>query len=534
MKLKYILYARKSTQDEGKQVQSLEDQLTEMNRIAERDSLQVVYTLQEARSAKLPGTRPEFKRMIDLLESGEANAVLTYSTSRLSRNPVDSGLVQHLLQQENIRHIKTSNRDYYPDDNAVVFAVDSSVSNEYLLNLKREVVRGIKGKARRGGIGGVAPQGYINDIANRAVLPDPERFDSIRYAWDLLLTGEYSVPHIQTILNERLGYRSLKRKLRGGQPMSRSALYAIFSNPRYAGKVQSLDAKGEFYEGNYPPMITEDEYNQAQLILGKRGKPRLTPHKRFELRGLMKCGECGCNITAHEARKKLKSGRINTHVYYRCTGKRPCSQKSSIKEELLHSKVLELLNRYELSDELYKWSIKALDDLSKKEESGRSISERNLTKSIEQWHKQLDNLLELVSDGTISSNDYTKKCAELKSKISKAQKDRSDHSRVIFDWHQEVATTLNVLHNATTQFSKSDILNKKTIMAAIGQNPVLLNGELLITPNRWLIPVVDAQLMHNNIQLQVETEVNRSQKNSPLDKEATLESLWYTRQDLNL
>ena len=45
------------------------------------------------------------------------------------------------------------------------------------------------------------------------------------------------------------------------------------------------------------------------------------------------------------------------------------------------------------------------------------------------------------------------------------------------------------LTNATEKFADGNILTKKDILLSIGQNPVLYEGKLQITPNEWLEPV---------------------------------------------
>jgi site-specific DNA recombinase len=84
--LKFGLYARKSSESEDRQVQSIEDQLNIMTEQAKRDGLDVRIVLSESRSAKMPNNRPEFRRLLELLKSGEINAILCWQINRLSRN----------------------------------------------------------------------------------------------------------------------------------------------------------------------------------------------------------------------------------------------------------------------------------------------------------------------------------------------------------------------------------------------------------------------------------------------------------------
>ncbi len=56
---RYILYIRKSSESEDRQVMSLDAQESEMTRIAQRDGLHIVETIRESHSAKVTGQRPE-------------------------------------------------------------------------------------------------------------------------------------------------------------------------------------------------------------------------------------------------------------------------------------------------------------------------------------------------------------------------------------------------------------------------------------------------------------------------------------------
>ncbi len=75
--LKYYIYARKSTDVEDKQVQSIEGQLDELRLLAKREDLIVVEEFIEKQSAKKPG-RPIFNKMLDSIEKGKANGILSW------------------------------------------------------------------------------------------------------------------------------------------------------------------------------------------------------------------------------------------------------------------------------------------------------------------------------------------------------------------------------------------------------------------------------------------------------------------------
>src|SRR5271156_1102810 len=90
--LKYFVYARKSTEDEDRQILSIEAQLSELNLIAIQNGLAIAETFTESRSAKEPG-RTIFNDMLARIERGEANAILSWKLDRLARNFDDGGKI---------------------------------------------------------------------------------------------------------------------------------------------------------------------------------------------------------------------------------------------------------------------------------------------------------------------------------------------------------------------------------------------------------------------------------------------------------
>ena len=98
LRIKYLIYARKSSESEDRQVQSIESQVDRLKRIATDLNLDIKQVYTEAKSAKNPNNRPQFDEMIERVERGEADGILCWQINRLSRNPIDSGKLQWLLQ----------------------------------------------------------------------------------------------------------------------------------------------------------------------------------------------------------------------------------------------------------------------------------------------------------------------------------------------------------------------------------------------------------------------------------------------------
>jgi site-specific DNA recombinase len=106
-KVRYVLYARKSTESDEKQALSIESQVKEMLSIADRDNLEVVDIRRESHSAKESGQQPVFKELLDDVRRGRYTGILTWAPDRLSRNAGDLGSVVDLMDENKLIEIRT-------------------------------------------------------------------------------------------------------------------------------------------------------------------------------------------------------------------------------------------------------------------------------------------------------------------------------------------------------------------------------------------------------------------------------------------
>src|ERR1700691_331540 len=107
VKVRYCLYARKSTESEERQVLSIDSQIKEMLQLAERDGLEVVAMKREAHSAKETGQRPIFNEIVEEIRSGKYNGILTWAPDRISRNAGDLGRIVDLMDAGILIEIRT-------------------------------------------------------------------------------------------------------------------------------------------------------------------------------------------------------------------------------------------------------------------------------------------------------------------------------------------------------------------------------------------------------------------------------------------
>ena len=496
-KLRYAIYTRKSTEEAERQMLSLASQ---RDKITERYSdLKIVAEFSESKSAFEPDKRPQFQELLDLIDSGKIDGVIAWHPDRLSRNEVDASAITWRIRQGRIKDLRFASGFTFDNtpESMMMLQMTMSQSQYFSAKLSKDIKRGNERKREVGQLTGKAMEGYLNyrtALSGRgeaSIIKDDERFPLIRKAFDLFLTGEYSVPAVLTILNEEWGYKTVKRRKTGGNSLSRTGLYNIFRNVRYAGLIPDPDNSEHLYPASYPAMITPEEYDKVQFLLGRKGLPRLVTRKQFALRGFIRCGDCDCTVTAQEKHRKLTSGKFNTHTYYHCTGKREgCSQKSVyIKEDDLWAQLLELLDNYELVPELYDWAMDAFREFADKEVADRDSVQTMQNQAISSTQTQLDKLLDMATRGLINDDEYKVKNAALKASLKKLHEEQSDTAHRVKSWYEIATDAFEKLTYAGEKFKTGDVANKKDLLLAIGENPVLMNGRLEITPHEWLIPV---------------------------------------------
>lgn len=480
--MRYILYARKSSNSEDRQVQSIGDQLKALRGLASGRGLDVVAELSESRSAKQPGNRPVFQQMLEAIRTGEADAILCWSVNRLSRNPEESGILMGMLQRGQLKVIQTIDREYRPEDNVLLLTFESGVANQYIVDLSKNVRRGMRSKVEKGWYPHRAPEGYRNNKEERMIEVDEERFPLIRRAWDLMLTGAYTVPQVRNELTA-WGYRTRQHKRLGGGPVSRTALFDLFHNPFYYGMF--LHA-GELHPGAHRPMVTKEEFDRVQKFLA-RGTTVQSNSKEFAFTGLIRCGTCGCAVTAEEKIKRYKStGHSAAYRYYHCTGHKGC-QKISVTEAYIERQILAKLEACHLPPEAEEWARAALADWERRDASAEGAGELQRAQILAAARKRRDRLFEMRQDGEIEREEFAERKAKLDAEIreiesaGKATEGRRKSART------SVENALAFCSNARERFAHGDARDKREVACLLGEKYVLTLGHLEISLHPLLV-----------------------------------------------
>lgn len=357
-KVKYCLYARKSTESDEKQALSIESQVKEMLQIAEREGLEIIDIRRESHSAKDSGQRPVFKELLEDIRRGRFNGILTWAPDRLSRNAGDLGSLVDLMDQKLLFEIRTFGQYFKnsPNDKFLLMILCSQAKLEND-NKSINVKRGLRTRCEMGLRPGPAVVGYINERhmdRKCQVIIDPERGPIIKKVFEKVAYEKWSGRKIFHWLKFELNFKSVT----GNKGLTLGNIYQILQNPFYYGVFEYPVKSGNWYTGKHTPLITKELFDQVQEQV--KSQFVRSESKEFAFTKLMTCGLCGSGICADEKFKKLKDGSVNRHVYYGCTKVRDKNCKCGyISEEELIKQFVSLIDKIDLNEISIKEKIRA-------------------------------------------------------------------------------------------------------------------------------------------------------------------------------
>ena len=483
MDLRYILYTRRSTDDE-KQALSIESQKEELER--RFGELKFAQVIEEDGSAFQQNNRPKFEKMLQDIEAGKADGIVTWHPDRLSRNVIDGAHVLHALDRGVLKDLKFGSYHFHNSpEGKMMLGFALSQSKYFSEKLGVDVLRGMEKKCRLGHMPVKARIGYRNvrteDRGRRFIEKDGTRFDTVRRMWDMMLTGAYTVTDVWKKAREEWGLTMAASRKLPERPISLPMVYDMFEYGMfYTGH---FEWNGQRYKGSHPPMITIDEYERVQRILGHGGKHRTVKHA-FKFTGCIRCGECGSMITAEVKQKPLKrTGGIATYIYYSCVGKKgPCEQHGHVREEDLAVLLRPYVEAITVSPRVTQWVRDKLSRMTEEDQKQHKEQREDIRRKYENCMKAMQNLVGLFvsaqnGDKSLLSDDEFKKQKEslaverdrykaLMEENERTADSALDRTIAVFDFAQ----------NALKHFDAKDVSIKREILMNIGSNWKMWRG----------------------------------------------------------
>lgn len=349
VKVRYCLYARKSSEQDDKQALSIDSQIKEMMSIAERDGLEIVDVKREAHSSKEVGQRPVYNELLAEIRQGKFNGILTWAPDRLSRNAGDLGAVVDLMDQGLLHEIRTYGQRFGNNPNEkfllMILGSQAKLEND---NKAVNVQRGLRTRCEMGLWPSVPPTGYLThpDKDKKCeVIIDPHRAPIIKQIFEKAAYDGWSGRKIFYWLRDEVRF-----KTKHGKPLTLSNIYIILKSSFYHGEFEYPKGSGQWYKGKHETIISKELFEKVQEKLSSQNIVRVES-KEFAFTRLITCGLCGSGICADEKFKKQQNGNIHRYVYYGCTKFKdkhcPCGY---IREEDLIEQLANVLDKVSLDE----------------------------------------------------------------------------------------------------------------------------------------------------------------------------------------
>jgi len=277
----------------------------------------------------------------------------------------------------------------------------------------------------------------------------------------------------------------------GGNPICLSAVYQLLTNSFYAG---ILAWEGKTFPGKHPPMVTIDDFERVQRLLGKPGCPRQV--REFAYTGMIRCGECGLSVTAEE--KKNRYGY--RYTYYHCTKRRltrRCGQ-AYVSLEDLEQQISRFLEGISISERFHDWAMARLQQTVDEQKDERIAQRDSLERARAAGARELENLTKLRIRDLLTDEEYVKQRQDLeRQQIGIGQRlEMIQQADSMFEPSQLL---ISLSRSMVSRFKAGDIQTKRLILTIVGSNFLLMNKKLSIDAKkpfrRWSEPTNSSALL---------------------------------------
>lgn len=356
--------------------------------------------------------RPEITRLLKDIEDPEVQAIMVVDVQRLSRGDLeDAGRLIRLLRYTNTYVITPMKiydlRDEYDRD---AFERELKRGNEYLEYFKKIQARGRLASVKDGNyIGSVAPYGFdrttieVDKKVCHTLKEKKEEADVVRMVFNWYCNDDIGV----TMICRRLEELGIKTKT-GGQYWHTYQIFAMLENVHYIGcvrwnwrktiktiedqEIRKLRPKAKvdeylIFEGKHDGIISEELFNKAREIRGKRHRTKQNLTLKNPFSGIMYC-KCGTRMGYNTYRK---NGVEYAPPKLVCNNQVHCKTGSAVFQEVfgdVRAAMKDCIKDFEIRIKEDKDdSFKLHRDLVKRLEKKMEELEK---KEIEQWEAQYD------------------------------------------------------------------------------------------------------------------------------------------------
>ena len=474
------LYMRLSREDGDKEESSSVTNQREMLKryVSEQENFFIVKEYVDDGYTGTNFDRPGFKQMIEDIEAGIIDTVITKDLSRLGRERLGVGHYTEIyFPEHNVRYIALlDNIDTYFDAGMNDMAPFKGVINDmYVRDISKKIRSSLIERKKAGNFLGVtAPYGYQKDPNNKFhLIINEKEAEVVKRVFRLYLEGNGLTRIAQILTKDGIPVPGESRDI---GKTRRTALYSswkqttirrILDNRVYLGELVQFKRRKINYKskrritvpeeeryicrGTHEAIINEESFNAVQNILKKNKSFKGTKHD-YLFKGLLFCSECGArlNVTySNYALKKYGEYRYTTICYsYSRLYSNICTRHSNSipeLEEVLIKHIKEVCSRYineNLQDELINMA-KKQKQLELKQISNEKRLE-TLEQKISDIGLYIKNLYMDKVKGVVIENDYISLVADFTKDRDNLIKEKEELIKIINNQKPQIDETAKI------------------------------------------------------------------------------------------
>lgn len=474
------LYMRLSREDGDKEESSSVTNQREMLKryVSEQENFFIVKEYVDDGYTGTNFDRPGFKQMIEDIEAGIIDTVITKDLSRLGRERLGVGHYTEIyFPEHNIRYIALlDNIDTYFDSGMNDMAPFKGVINDmYVRDISKKIRSSLIERKKAGNFLGVtAPYGYQKDPNNKFhLIINEKEAEVVKRVFRLYLEGNGLTRIAQILTKDGVPVPGESRDI---GKTRRTALYSswkqttirrILDNRVYLGELVQFKRRKINYKskrritvpeeeryicrGTHEAIIDEESFNAVQNILKKNKSFKGTKHD-YLFKGLLFCSECGArlNVTySNYALKRYGEYRYTTICYsYSRLYSDICTRHSNSipeLEEVLIKHIKEVCSRYineNLRDELIDMA-KKQKQLELKQISNEKRLE-TISQKISDIGLYIKNLYMDKVKGVVSENDYISLVANFTKDRDNLIKEKEELIKIINNQKPQIDETAKI------------------------------------------------------------------------------------------
>lgn len=462
------LYIRVSTLEQAREGYSVEEQTARLTQYCKALDYEVLNIHVDAGYSGASLNRPGIQKVIKDAKEGIISKVIVWKLDRLSRSQKDMLVIlEDVFLANDCNFISMMEAfDTSTAFGRAIVGILAAFAQLERENIKERTAMGRAAKIAKGHFwGSHAPLGYDFIPGGNDLKINEYEAAIVRDMYARFLAGD-TLKSIANYCADRYGSST--------RFWESSTVSRLLSNPVYAGKVRNKD---KIYDGLHEPIISDQEFAMAQVIL-KRNKDikKKSGYGTSLLCGIVYCGDCGAKMQ----KKRIARGYdLRRYVCYSVSRTSKFMIRSDHCTNRLHPFTAEQLEDI-VKNEVAKLATEDgfLESILKEDLPAKQEDQEELFKErLAEVERQMDRIISLFQIGTLEM-------ADIKDKLEELKEEKKSLERNIESCSPQASLPIDTIKNYANAFKeamdKGDEDAVKKILHILIDKIIVLNDDINI------------------------------------------------------